>query len=165
MLVDTSSLTATAMPLFKLLIPSGATDVKSWLFFSRMRRLGLLFLLPLAFCPSVQAAEHGEGGAGAPAPMQFTVNVGQTLEDLRILMVSIVLEYATPEVAQRFTAIKPKLQHRIILLLSGETPGNLLSSKGKQELQERIAKDLNSQLDEDAKTGITEVLFTDFIVQ
>ena len=50
-------------------------------------------------------------------------------------------------------------------MLSDESPTELLTPKGKQELQERIANGLNKLLDENAKTGISEVLFTDFIIQ
>ena len=114
--------------------------------------------------PPLLAAEHG-GGGGGPAPMQFTVNVGKTIEEMRFLMATIVLEYATPEAQTRFNEYKPKLQHHIILMLSDESPAELLTSKGKQELQERIASGLNKLLDEDTKTGISEVLFTDFIIQ
>ena len=71
----------------------------------------------------------------------------------------------TPEAQTRFNEYKPKLQHHIILMLSDESPSELLTAKGKQELQERIASGLNKLLDEDTKTGITEVLFTDFIIQ
>lgn len=129
---------------------------------SSIRSLGLAALLVCS--PPLIAAEHGGGGA-APAPMQFTVNIGKTLEEMRFLMTTIVLEYATPEAQTRFNEYKPKLQHHIILMLSDESPSELLTAKGKQELQERIASGLNKLLDEDTKTGITEVLFTDFIIQ
>ncbi len=97
--------------------------------------------------------------------MQFTVNVGKTVDEMRFLMVTIFLEYATPEAQTRFNEYRPKLQHQIILMLSDESPTELLTPKGKQELQERIANGLNQLLDETAKTGISEVLFTDFIIQ
>jgi flagellar basal body-associated protein FliL len=37
--------------------------------------------------------------------------------------------------------------------------------KGKQDLQARIAKDLNTLVGETEETGIKEVLFTNFILQ
>jgi len=123
--------------------------------------LGLVLLMTLP----VFAAEHGGGGAAGPEPMAFVVNVGNSAETLRFLQIAMVLEYASPEVAVRFTEIKPKLQHQIILMLSSEEVANLQTVKGKQNLQARIAKDLNTLVGETEETGIKEVLFTNFILQ
>jgi flagellar FliL protein len=123
--------------------------------------LGLVLLMTLP----VFAAEHGGGAAAGPEPMAFVVNVGNSAEALRFLQIALVLEYASPEVAVRFTEIKPKLQHRIILMLSSEEIANLQTVKGKQDLQARIAKDLNTLVGETEETGIKEVLFTNFILQ
>lgn len=123
--------------------------------------LGLVLLMTLP----VFAAEHGGGGAAGAEPMAFVVNVGNSAETLRFLQIAMVLEYASPEVAVRFTEIKPKLQHRIILMLSSEEIANLQTVKGKQDLQARIAKDLNTLVGETEETGVKEVLFTNFILQ
>ena len=123
--------------------------------------MGLVLLMTLP----VFAAEHGGGGAAGPEPMAFVVNVGNSAETLRFLQIAMVLEYASPEVAVRFTEIKPKLQHRIILMLSSEEVANLQTVKGKQDLQARIAKDLNALIGETEETGIKEVFFTNFILQ
>jgi len=123
--------------------------------------MGLVLLMTLP----VFAAEHGGGGAAGPEPMAFVVNVGNSAETLRFLQIAMVLEYASPEVAVRFTEIKPKLQHRIILMLSSEEVANLQTVKGKQDLQARIAKDLNTLVGETEETGVKEVLFTNFILQ
>lgn len=112
----------------------------------------------------VLASEHG-GEAAGPAPMQFVVNIGNSVATMSILQVAIVLEFATPEAEHRLARIKPKVQHRIILLLSGEDVASLQTTKGKLELQERIIKDMNSLIDETAETGVKEVFFTSFIIQ
>ena len=77
----------------------------------------------------------------------------------------MVFEFAKPEATQLIAERKPKVQHRIILLLSGEDIGSLQTVKGKQELQEKIVKDLNGLIDETVETGIKEVFFTSFIMQ
>jgi len=123
--------------------------------------LGLVLLMTLP----VFAAEHGGGAAAGPEPMAFVVNVGNSAEALRFLQIALVLEYASPEVAVRFTEIKPKLQHHIILILSSEEIANLQTVKGKQDLQACIAKDLNALVGETEETGIKEVFFTNFILQ
>jgi flagellar FliL protein len=125
------------------------------------------FILSLAVIGALPAfaAEHGGGGAAGPEPMAFVVNVGNSAETLRFLQIAMVLEYANPEVAVRVAEIKPKVQHQIILMLSSEEVANLQTVKGKQDLQARIAKDLNALVGETAETGIKEVLFTNFILQ
>ena len=112
----------------------------------------------------VFANDHG-GGAAGPEPMKFTVNVGDPKTENRYLQVEMVLEFATPEAGIQLAAIKPKALHRIILLLSGEQIASLQTTKGKMELMERIAEDLNHLMDATAKTGVKEVLFTNFIIQ
>lgn len=112
------------------------------------------------------AAEHGAAsGAAGPEPMQFTVNIGSSVQTMRMLQITIVLEFAKPEAAHRFAEIKPKVQHRIILLLSSEASETLQTTKGKQDLQERLVKELNELIGETPKTGVTDAFFTGFIIQ
>ena len=122
-----------------------------------------LSLLLLTALPAF-ASEHG-GGASGPEPLPFVVNVGNSVETMRVLQVTIVLDFASPEVAHRVSEIKPKVQHRIILLLSSETIENLQTVKGKQDLQAKISKELNGLIEEQAETGIKDVFFTNFILQ
>jgi flagellar FliL protein len=125
----------------------------------------ILTLLLVATLPAV-AAEHGGGAAAAgPEPMQFTVNVGNSVATMRFMQVTIVLDFAKPEVAHRIAEIKPKVLHRIILLLSSEEAERLQTTNGKKDLQERIAKELNELIDETPKSGVTDVYFTSFIIQ
>ena len=127
-----------------------------------MKRMFVIAFIMAAW--PVIAAEHGAEAAG-PAPMQFVVNVGDSVATMSILQIAIVLECATPEAEHRLTVIKPKVQHRLILLLSGEEVASLQTTKGKQELQERIIKEMNGLLDETVETGVKEVFFTSFIIQ
>lgn len=126
----------------------------------------LLVVLVTAF--PAWASEHGGGEAAAPArpePMQFTVNVGDPLADARYLQLTMEFDYAKPEVTQRLAAIKPKVQHRLILLLCGEDVASLRTTKGKQEVQERIVKELNDLIAETPRSGVRDVFFTNFIIQ
>lgn len=130
--------------------------------FSLARQFLLTFAVIAAF--PVSASDHG-GGASGPEPLQFTVNLGKTGYEMRYLQVTMVPEFATPEVAHHFAGLKPKVQHRMILLLSSEDVDSLRTLKGKQELQERIVGDMNGLLDETPKTGVKEIFFTNFIIQ
>lgn len=111
------------------------------------------------------ASEHGGSGAPAgPEPMQFTINVGKTVETMRVLQVTMVFEYAKPEIAKLIAEIKPKIQHRIILLLSGEDVATLQTNEGKLKLQEQIIEEINALIEKTPKSGIKEVFFTQFII-
>lgn len=136
----------------------------NFLFSSSMRRFSFILTLFVITALPAFAAEHG-GAAAGPEPMQFTVNIGRSVDTMRMLQVTIVPEFAQPEAAHRFAELKPKVQHRIILVLSGEESENLLTTKGKQALQEQLVKELNGLIDEKPETGVTDVFFTGFIIQ
>jgi flagellar FliL protein len=135
----------------------------NFLFLSSIKRFVLTLLIAVAL-PAF-AAEHGGGGAAGPEPMQFTVNIGNSVATMRVLQVTIALDFATPEAGHRIAELKPKIQHRIILMLSAEESGTLQTTKGKQDLQERLAKELNGLIGETEKSGIKDVFFTNFIIQ
>lgn len=119
----------------------------------------LLMVLALLMPLSVQANDHG--GGGAPEPMVFTVNLGKE----NYLQFGLILEAATPEAAHSLASYKPKIQHEIILLLSGKDAGKLRTLEGKKELIEELHELANHVIHEDEKTGIKEVLFTKFLIQ
>lgn len=125
-------------------------------------------LIPLAFlalATFATAAEHG-GGSEKPAgfdPLLFTVNIGESLD--RYLQVTMAFDTAGSEVALKLAAIKPKIQHRIILMLCGESADTLRTAKGKTDLQERIRTEMNELIDEKPKNGVRDVFFTNFIIQ
>lgn len=111
------------------------------------------------------ASEHG-GGSDKPAgfePLLFTVNVGEAVD--RYLQVTMAFDTAAPEVAAQLAAIKPKIQHRIILMLCSESVDTLRTAKGKTDLQERIRTEINELIDEKPKSGVRDVFFTNFIIQ
>lgn len=125
-------------------------------------------ILLATLLPAVAWASGGgseKAAALAPAPMQFTVNVSDAEESDRYLQVTMVFDLATPESTQRLAEIKPKVQHRIILLLSEEKVASLRTTQGKSELQERLRQELNGLLDETPRRGVRDVFFTDFIIQ
>jgi len=106
------------------------------------------------------ASDHG-GGGGAPEPLVFTVNLGSN----SYLQLGLILEAASPEVGHELAIYKPKIQHEIILLLSGKDDAKLRTLPGKKELIEEIIATVNHVIHEDHKTGVSEVLFSNFIIQ
>ena len=136
--------------------------MKSLIFFLVKRFVLSLFIIA-AF--PVYAGGHGGGGPSGPEPLIFTVNVGGPETTMKFLQVTMVFEFGAPEAAAHLAEIKPKVQHQIILRLSSEDSVHLQTAKGKLELQERLVEDLNALLHATPKTGVSEVLFTSFIIQ
>lgn len=119
------------------------------------------FLLVLAMMPLLAFAnDHGGGGGGAD-PMVFTVNLGKE----NYLQFGVVLETATPEAKAALGTFKPKIQHRIILLMAGKEIANLRTLAGKKELAEELVDLANEVIGETHKTGVNEALFTSFLIQ
>jgi len=120
----------------------------------------VLLALPAALVslPS-QAGDHGAGGG--PEPLVFLVNLGPGT----FLNFGLILETATPEAAHELVSYRPKIQHEIILLLSEKDQAKLRTLAGKKELIEEIGETVNHVIHEDAKTGVKDVLFTNFIIQ
>jgi flagellar FliL protein len=119
----------------------------------------LVVLAVLSPLPAL-ANDHG-GGGGAPEPMVFTVNLGKE----NYLQFGLILETATPEAAGSLAAYKPRIQHEIILLLSGKEVAALRTLEGKKALIEELVELANHAIHEDEKTGIKEALFTRFLIQ
>jgi flagellar FliL protein len=117
--------------------------------------LVLAVMLPLP----VLAGDHG--GGGAPEPVVFTVNLGNE----NYVQFGLIFEGATPEAAHLLAAYKPRIQHEIILLLSGKEAATLRTLAGKKELIKEIIELGNHVIHEDEETGIKEVLFSKFLIQ
>ena len=123
--------------------------------------LAILFLALPAALVSLPSQAGDQGGGGGPEPLVFLVNLGPTT----FLNFGLILETATPEAAHELAAYRPKIQHEIILLLSEKDQAKLRTLPGKKELIEEIAETVNHVIHEDAKTGVKDVLFTNFIIQ
>lgn len=123
--------------------------------------LGVLFFALSAILLALPAQASDHGGGGAPEPLVFTVNLGGG----NYLQFGLILEAATPEAAHELVAYRPKIQHEIILLLSDKTQEKLRTLDGKKELIEEIAEAANHVIHEDKKTGVKDILFTNFIIQ
>ena len=93
--------------------------------------------------------------------MTFTTNVGENL----YVQFGVMFESATPEAARLISEFKPRIQHGIILLLSTKDADILRTLNGKKELAEEMIALVNEVIGENHKTGVTEALFTRFLIQ
>ena len=101
------------------------------------------------------------GGGGAPAPLVFTVNLGVN----NYLQIGLILQAASLEATHELGVYQPKIQHEIILLLSGRDEALLRTLPGKQALISEIVTSVNHVIHSDEKTGVNEVLLSNFIIQ
>ncbi|MCG2577429.1 flagellar basal body-associated FliL family protein [Dechloromonas sp. XY25] len=115
----------------------------------------LTSLFPLA------ASANDHGGGGAPEPMVFTFNLG----DRAYVQFGLIFETGSPEAAHELVVYRPKIQHEIILLMSGKEEAHLRTLAGKKELIEEVIELANHIIHEDRKDGVKEVLFTKFLIQ
>lgn len=119
----------------------------------------LLMVLSLLLPLTALASDHG--GGGAPEPMVFTVNLGTG----NYLQFGLIFETASPEAAHLLASHKPRVQHKIILMLSGKDSATLRTLEGKKALIEEIVELANHVIEENEKTGVKDVLFTKFLIQ
>lgn len=124
-------------------------------------RFPLFFAFLFSLAMLTPAWANSGGGASAPEPLRFTVNLGKT----KYLQVEIVLVGVSPEIEHELLALRPRIQHEIILLLSAQQPERLFSREGKHNLMAEVIEAANHVIHGNEKTGVKEVLFTSFIIQ
>jgi len=127
--------------------------------FASFLRRTIIVVAAMVCLPALAGGDHG-GGSG-PEPLLFTVNLGTNT----YLHFGLILETATPEAGHELGLFRPKIQHEIILLLSGKDPAHLRTLPGKKELVEEIIEAANHVIHSNEKNGVKEALFTKFIIQ
>ena len=113
----------------------------------------------------------------------FTANLIQEEGD-RYLQASISLKITKPELAEKIKISNPEILHRVNMLLQSKRPSELASFEGKQKLADQIKAQVEYVLglrkiapvinpeqaavpieSSGSRSGITDVLFTSFIIQ
>lgn len=126
-----------------------------------LARLVLPCLLAFAFFAPMSASASDHGGGGAPEPLVFTLNLGPD----NYVQFGVLFEGATPEVVAHLNAFKPRLQHKIIVLMAGKKEAELRTLQGKKDLSDELVEIANKIIGETEKNGIQEALFTKFLIQ
>ncbi|MCO7233170.1 MULTISPECIES: flagellar basal body-associated protein FliL [unclassified Cobetia] len=95
----------------------------------------------------------------------FTVNL-ESPRGNRLLYIGITLKMADQDAVARVEELKPELKSRLLLLLSGQSPDELITQAGKQALQGTLTEALSRPYSEGGQPlAISGVLYNDFIVQ
>ena len=114
---------------------------------------------------------------------QFTANLVREEED-RYLQIAISLKVTKPELEDKIKETKPEILHRVNMLLQSKSPSELSTIDGKERLAQQImaqveyvmglrrtAPTISAEPDPapiepaTGKNGISDVLFTSFIIQ
>lgn len=115
---------------------------------------------------------------------QFTANLAREDED-RYLQVAISLKVTKPELEEKIKESKPEILHRVNMLLQSKRPSELSTFDGKENLAQQIKAQVEYVLGlrkiapvisaeqsavlpvaaSASKSGISDVLFTSFIIQ
>lgn len=138
---------------------------------------------PQAENPDEHADEGGDSGDGEkkkkkkkkkkhdgpelpPAYMKLenlTVNLAGGKD--HFLAASMELKIAEPAAQQALSERMPEVKNLVLITLSAQSPDSLATVEGKTALAQKLRDDLNALIDEDEDTGVSDVFFTQFIIQ
>lgn len=120
--------------------------------------------LPVVFLLTANAANAEEGRDSLHAKLEpITVNlVGPTRQ---YIQVEITLKLATPAMDEKIKTYMPVIRNQIILLLSSKDADQLGPTEGKQKLVRESRQAINHALGLKDMEGVTDVLFSSFIIQ
>lgn len=150
---------------------------------------GVAAFLLLSPAPQRGGGASAEAAHPAAVPVkfidlgQFTANLMRESED-RYLQIAISLKITKPDLEDKIKETKPEILHRVNMLLQSKYPSELATIDGK----ERLARQIREQVEyvmglrktapaigagQDAapieagagRNGISDVLFTSFIIQ
>jgi flagellar FliL protein len=83
----------------------------------------------------------------------------------KYIQVEITLQLAKPELEEKIKMYMPVIRDRMILLLASKDENQLAPTEGKQKLVRESKNAINQALGLTDKEGVTDVLFTSFIIQ
>lgn len=95
----------------------------------------------------------------------FTVNL-QPDPDEKFLQLEISLQVASAEEAEALKGQMPALRNRLLMLLTSKRATDILTTEGKQKLNDEITAEVKKPFSKDGPPQeITGVFFTSFVVQ
>ena len=83
---------------------------------------------------------------------------------IRIVKIGVSVEVMTKPLLKKIDALKPRLQHQLIMVLSSKQVDEISSSKGKTLLQNELKNVFAAELDV-SPSDIRQVYFGEFIIQ
>ena len=96
---------------------------------------------------------------------KFVVNL-QPEDGEQYLQIQFTLQVPTLEQVELIKANMPKVQNRVLLLLSAKRASELSTPEGKHLLSSELIKSINQPfVDKGAPQQVSDVLYTSFIIQ
>jgi flagellar FliL protein len=136
--------------------------------------IGTLYAMGMIHAPggkagTGEAADSGEPEKAAASiyyPLSpFTVNFRQG-DGTRFLQVTMTALVESQEVIGAIEKHEPLIRNNLILLLGGQDPAGLRTREGKEELRNRVLKEMQTILEQrTGGKGIDEIFFTGFVMQ
>lgn len=141
-----------------LLILLGAGGAAAW-----------YFLVFKATPPAAAAPQQAQVAVAAPPvflPMEaFTVNL-QPEDGERFLQTTLTLQLPAQDQVEVVKTYLPHVRSRLLLLLSGKKPSEILTVEGKKKLAQEIIDALKQPfVPNGPSVNVSSVLFTSFVVQ
>lgn len=115
------------------------------------------------------ASSHVAKSTPLPDPVYvpvnaFTVNLSDSRG--RVLYIEMSLRVQNKDAATRLQKHMPQVRNRILLVLTSQHADLLMTTQGKQMLAKKVQESVSKPFDSKADPiGVSEVLFTNFIVQ
>ncbi len=81
------------------------------------------------------------------------------------IQVGMTLKLSKPEVADKIKLYMPVVRNNLILLLTTKSASEVETLDGKQKLVKESKNIINKAIELTGKEGVTDVLFTSFIIQ
>ena len=98
-------------------------------------------------------------------PQAFTVNF-ETDQGLRFLQISVEIMSYDQAAIDAVGVHMPVIKNNILLLLSSQTFGDLVSVDGKKEIRQRMLNEIQAILDKyKTESSVEEIYFTNFVMQ
>jgi flagellar FliL protein len=114
--------------------------------------------------PDVKEAKPAEPPVYVPLE-KFVVNL-QPEDGEQYLQIQFTLQVPTPEQVDLIKANMPKIQSRVLLLLSAKRASELNTPEGKRQLSSEIIAAVNEPfVDKGEPQLVSDVLYTSFIIQ
>jgi len=125
------------------------------------------FLLTTGVVNAEGGGEGGKEGGGGSALLAKVepIVVNLTGPTQQYIQVEMTLKLAKPEVAEKIKLYMPVIRHKMILLLTSKDAAELGPLEGKQKLLQQSKEAVNQALELSEKEGVTDVLFSSFIIQ
>jgi flagellar basal body-associated protein FliL len=123
------------------------------------------FVVKATVPPPVVAEEHEKEAASAYCDMsEMYVNIAET-KGTRILKIQPVLVLSDEHLTEKIKQVEAMIKDKILLAASTKTIDELEGPNGKESLKREIVSLINAAIKDKMAGAVTDVYFTQFLIQ